>query len=616
VTAMRRLAVAIGLGAVLAIAAAWTVVAVLAERDRAGAVAALQQENGNLALALEEHTARTIRSIDQVLQFARFEYLDHGGKIDLDEMAAAGLIDHGIVNVVLVADATGRIVATSRAVEGSSIAERELFSAHRDGGEDRLIVSRSSVGKLTGKPSMPLSRRISRPDGSFAGVAMASLNPDYFASYYRKVDLGAHGIVTLVGADGFARARRASGVSSSDEDMGGSTLLKAQRGAPTGNLLSTGRLDGVRRYMSYRTVADYGLVVAIGRSADEALAPVFERRRDSFAIAAAITLIVAAFAVVLIAGLARRERTRREAQRNEARFRATFDQARVGMAHVDLAGRFVKVNDALCAIAGHPRGELLGQHFAEFKFPEDRAAGERERERLLADGESRDFEVRYRHRGGGALWLAASVSLVRDPDGRPDYFVALIQDVTAARDAQERIRHQATHDLLTDLPNRALFLDRLGHAIRAARRRDGRAALLFLDLDRFKQVNDTLGHAAGDALLREVAQRLAGAVRASDTAARVGGDEFAVVLSELAAASDATLVAGKILRAMAPPMYFDGRELAITLSIGIAVFPVDGGDADALVRSADEAMFEAKHAGRNTFRVHSAAAPATLTQAA
>ena len=224
--------------------------------------------------------------------------------------------------------------------------------------------------------------------------------------------------------------------------------------------------------------------------------------------------------------------------------------------------------------------------------------------------------MRYRHHGGGALWLAVSVSLVRDPDGRPDYFVALVQDVTATKDAQERIRHQATHDLLTDLPNRALFHDRLGHAIRAARRRDGRVGLLFLDLDRFKQVNDTLGHAAGDALLREVAQRLAGAVRASDTAARVGGDEFAVVLSELAAASDAELVAGKILQAMAPPMYFDGRELAITLSIGIAVFPADGGDADALVRSADEAMFEAKHAGRNTFRVHSAAVPATRTQAA
>ena len=175
------------------------------------------------------------------------------------------------------------------------------------------------------------------------------------------------------------------------------------------------------------------------------------------------------------------------------------------------------------------------------------------------------------------------------------------------RRAQEDALHLAQYDLLTDLPNRTLFHDRLAQALNQARRRGAAAGVMFVDLDRFKSVNDLLGHAAGDALLREAARRLARSVRSADTAARVGGDEFAVVLSEIARPEDASVVARKILEEMALPMRLDGHEITITVSIGIATFPADGEVLDALVRNADAAMFRAKASGRNAVRFYTAA---------
>jgi len=185
----------------------------------------------------------------------------------------------------------------------------------------------------------------------------------------------------------------------------------------------------------------------------------------------------------------------------------------------------------------------------------------------------------------------------------------MLQDITAGRLAQEKVRHQATHDVLTGLPNRALFHDRLAQALKQAGRRKACAAVLFIDLDKFKQANDALGHAAGDALLKEVARRLSASVRSGDTAARVGGDEFAVVLSEVARPGDAAAVARKILEAMARPMSLEGHPYTLTVSIGAATYPADGADADGLVRSADAAMFDAKRSGRNAVRMY-AGAPA------
>jgi diguanylate cyclase (GGDEF)-like protein len=180
--------------------------------------------------------------------------------------------------------------------------------------------------------------------------------------------------------------------------------------------------------------------------------------------------------------------------------------------------------------------------------------------------------------------------------------VELVADVTELRRAEQATRFLAYHDTLTGLPNRRLLDDRLRQAIRLAQRRDRMVAALLVHLDDFRQVNDTLGHGAGDAVLREVAQRLAGCVRKADTLARAGADEFAVVVCDLKEEADCRIVAEKLLQALAPELRVGGRRLRLGVSVGISLFPSDGGDGEALLRNADAAMYRAKQLGRNQVR--------------
>jgi len=194
-------------------------------------------------------------------------------------------------------------------------------------------------------------------------------------------------------------------------------------------------------------------------------------------------------------------------------------------------------------------------------------------------------------------WLRRTVR--RLPGGGS---VELLADVTELRRAEQAMRFLAYHDTLTGLPNRRLLDDRLRQAIRLAQRRDRMVATLLVHLDDFRQVNDALGHGAGDAVLREVAQRLGGCVRKADTLARAGADEFALVLCDLKEEADCRIVAEKLLQALAPEFRVGGRRLRLGVSIGMSVFPSDGGDGEALLRNADAAMARAKQLGRNQVR--------------
>ena len=178
------------------------------------------------------------------------------------------------------------------------------------------------------------------------------------------------------------------------------------------------------------------------------------------------------------------------------------------------------------------------------------------------------------------------------------------QDITERKRQEDEARFLAYHDTLTGLPNRRLLDDRLRQAIFLAQRRDTRIALMVVDLDQFKQVNDALGHRAGDAVLREAAQRIAGCVRKADTLARHGGDEFVVVIPDVHQDGDCRVVAEKILHALEPPFRVDEREFSIGASIGVSLYPADAGDGDGVLRNADAAMYRAKQLGRNNYRFY------------
>lgn len=422
--------------------------------------------------------------------------------------------------------------------------------------------------------------------------------------------------------------------------------------------------------------------------------------------------------------ITQRKQTERALRESEQRFRLTFELAGSGIAHVDLTGRFLRVNRSLCRILGYSEKELVGRTVKELSHPEDYGGTDAGRARLRSgELESARFQKRYLRKDGAPVWVDLTVALVRDADGKSLYEIAVFDDDTerkrveqALRDTakelrlfadnvpamtvswdehlrcrfvnqryaeffasdeqnilgkhlreivgeetylaieghfaeayrghpvtyqrihrlkngesrhieikvlphigdqgkvlgcfsvatditehkltEERIQRVAHHDSLTGLPNKLLFNDRLSQAITLAKRDSRKFALLYLDLDRFKPVNDALGHGAGDELLASVAARIRRQVRESDTVARVGGDEFTVILVDVGRRGDAETVAGKIAAALAAPFQLDSqaRSVEIGTSIGIAIYPTDAQDADTLVKAADAAMYSAKQA--------------------
>jgi diguanylate cyclase (GGDEF)-like protein/PAS domain S-box-containing protein len=213
-------------------------------------------------------------------------------------------------------------------------------------------------------------------------------------------------------------------------------------------------------------------------------------------------------------------------------------------------------------------------------------------------------EYRVIRGDGRVVWLSSHGKTIADGKGRAYRMIGVSQDITERKRQEEEARFLAYHDTLTGLPNRRLLDDRLGQAVYLAQRRNTRVAVMVVDLDRFKQVNDQLGHRAGDAVLREAAHRISGCVRKADTLARHGGDEFVVVIPDLRQDGDCQIVAEKILRSLEPGFRVDGREFAIGASIGVSIFPADAGDGEALLRNADAAMYRAKELGRNNYRFY------------
>ena len=213
-------------------------------------------------------------------------------------------------------------------------------------------------------------------------------------------------------------------------------------------------------------------------------------------------------------------------------------------------------------------------------------------------------EYRVIRHDGQVAWLSSHGRTLADAKGRVYRMIGVSQDITERKRQEEEARFLAYHDTLTGLPNRRLLDDRLSQAVFLAQRRNTRVAVMVVDLDRFKQVNDQMGHRAGDSVLREAAHRISGCVRKADTLARHGGDEFVVVIPDLHQDGDCQVVAEKILRALEPVFVVDGREFVIGASIGISLFPADAGDGEAVLRNADAAMYRAKELGRNNYRFY------------
>jgi len=285
---------------------------------------------------------------------------------------------------------------------------------------------------------------------------------------------------------------------------------------------------------------------------------------------------------------------------SEERFRSAFDYATIGMAVVSSEGRWVQVNRSLRDIFGYAEAELLDADFRRFTHREDLASVDEQFQQLVRGRiSSHQSEVRYLHRQGREVWAHLGMSVVRDAQGDALHVIFQIHDITDRKRAEEQLLHDAFHDALTGLPNRALFMDHVKMAIQRSRRSGGRLfAALFLDLDRFKIINDSLGHMVGDQLLVGLARRLEACLRPGDTVARLGGDEFVILLEELVGSDDVIEVARRVQEAVSQPFQIGGHEVFTTASIGIALSTSGYERAEEILRDADTAMYRAKMLGK------------------
>jgi diguanylate cyclase (GGDEF)-like protein/PAS domain S-box-containing protein len=305
-----------------------------------------------------------------------------------------------------------------------------------------------------------------------------------------------------------------------------------------------------------------------------------------------------------------REQARREAEsalrESETRFRDFAHAAGEYVWETDLDGRFIYVSSRVQSVWGYSDQELTGRKATEFMPPgEAERVTEWMRTNMAPDRSFRDLEHMIVTRNGDSRWLLVNaVGIFKSPTEQTGWR-GTGRDVTDRKSAEARISYLATRDPLTELPNRVLFNDRLGQGIVAARRTGQSLALMFIDLDRFKNINDSLGHQVGDQLLKQVAARMLECIRKGDTLSRLGGDEFVVTLEGLQQAEDAAQVAGKVIKALSRQFEIGGHTLNTSCSIGISIFPLDAEDERALMKNADTAMYHAKEKGRNNYQFFS-----------
>jgi diguanylate cyclase (GGDEF)-like protein/PAS domain S-box-containing protein len=471
-------------------------------------------------------------------------------------------------------------------------------------------MSEPVVSKIAGRWIVSLSRRYRGADGHFAGAVSAAVPLSYLQGQLQTINAGPRGAVILRDLSLRLLARYPDAPGTDSEKVGSQRVSDPLRSlVNSGNSRATyhtvSPTDGVERTFSFRRMGVVPLVVIVGAGSEDYLADWYAQRRAAIALCVGMALLYGACGVVLW----RLQRQNRLARQRIELLAKVFEHSGEAIMVTDREHRVVEVNPAFVRQTGYTPGEIVGQLPDSLNSPQTTAA----------DVEAMRLCIENTGQWRGELWDRAkdgriypkwlSISVLRDANGEVTHHIANSIDVTEAKQAEDRIRHLAHHDTLTQLPNRVLLHGRLEQAMAAARRETSQLAMLFIDMDRFKDINDTLGHPVGDGLLVEVGRRLSAMVRDSDIVARLGGDEFVLVLTGTGqdAARAGAAVSAKVLAELGRPYRVRGHELHSTPSIGIALFPVDGEDADTLMKHADAAMYHAKAAGRNNAQFFTAA---------
>ena len=713
--------------------------------QRSETLANSRMDTANITKSLIQHAELTFRTADAILigvvERLAHETIDLQMRQQLKSWFLQEVRHSSQFVSFAVIDSEGALIVDSFAAkEPVNFVDRECFIFQRTHDEDALHIGRPVRDGLADGWIIPVTRRFNKPDGTFGGVVVAAINPQYFQDLYDRLDLGANSAVVLASLNGPLLVRRPYVEANVGRDMSPSAVFAQLKNAPSGSLEMNASTDGVRRVNSYERGQTYPIVVAVAQDMTEVLAPWKRNAMRRMVEVAAMT------GFILLMGLFVWRATRRLAtssiklRETNARFDAALANMSTGISMFDADGRLVVWNDAYIELYGMSREVVEGgahintivahrKQVGNLDLEVEAYVGEFRQDLLdtgkntnitrLGDGRMvsvantaivgggwvaihEDITERVRHEEAlfqqatelartnlrfnaalgnmtqglcmfderrrlvvwndrygeiyqvpadllkvgtsyetivtdritrgivkgetGPLTLKARVvemtELAPDSnrvdelaDGRfvqlsrqpmeGGGWLSIVEDITERRRAEAEIVHLARHDALTGLANRAEFNEKLDAASKRLKRSGGTVTVMMLDLDRFKAVNDTLGHPAGDKLLVEVGRRLQATLRETDVLARLGGDEFAIIQEDGANQHEGAIaLALRIIHAISEPFDLDGHEASIGTSIGIALAPENGVEPEALLKSADLALYDAKANGRNDFRIY------------
>lgn len=563
-----------------------------------------------------EQLRRTVKEIDQISLTVTYQWQHMGVPLRLDDQYEKAM--HHTPTYPAAIGVDGKILSSWRQASiGLDMGGLDFFGHHRDTPGTGLRINSPSMGLggMAGKRTIRFTRRVEDERGRFAGVVMVSTEPGYLASLSSDDELNEGDFISVRLHPGPLLVAKTVG---DRESPAAYFVRNPEFPAREGVLKEAGEsfIDGVPRTIAWKMLDDYPLMAIAGVTEASAVAAYAPTRAAYLMYAALTTVLVLVVALFGSLTQMRNAERRRKAERVRATFRLAVDGAREAFYMIEpiraadgqiVDYRVEDCNGRAAEMSGLAREDLVGRNFSAV-YPEDV-------KQELVSFYNEAFERRF---------LEDEVQVTDGHLHQPGWFhrravrsgqgiAVTVRDITELKLHQQTLANLAVTDTLTGLPNRRWLDDYLPGALARARSARKRVALLFIDLDNFKHVNDTLGHAAGDDLLRSAATCLRAGVRSSDHVVRIGGDEFTVLIENLERDADAELVASQVIKAFAQSTEFARWAAAnVQASVGVAIYPSHAADAEQLLRHADEAMYAAKTAGKDCYRVFggTAASPA------